>query len=319
VPKKSTAPKIASTRPAAPEPPASAPPASPDRWTDGWRAGEGLAVPGEGTASPRRGGLSTALQGEQMGQALGIGPAQPDELPRAEAIGPESDEVVKKRITGRIEGFAKSFNAHERARFPDVYWRNLRDEMAKSFDVPYEVYEQGGGGGRVGALARQYQRDAANYGQTGAPFAAPPRSLQADTALQGSLDRGLPESALQQVEVLQRSVGAAGGRKLVAHILVSQKDDGTLADVSLMDGSGNAAYDRLALKQARSLLGKELSRLGPLPHDGRKSLWAFESDFLVVPPLPLAGCALDPFFIPRDCMYPLQKRARSSIRLEAIY
>jgi hypothetical protein len=79
------------------------------------------------------------------------------------------------------------------------------------------------------------------------------------------------------------------------------------------------AYDRLALKQARSLLGKELEKLGPLPPEGRKSLWAFETDFTLVPPIPMAGCALDAFFVPRDCIYPLQKRVRSKVSLEAIY
>ena len=58
-------------------------------------------------------------------------------------------------------------------------------------------------------------------------------------------------------------------------------------------------------------------RLGP-PKQGRETLWAFEADFTQVPPLPIAGCALADF-VPKDCFYPLQKRVRSRVRLQAIY
>src|SRR5262249_1560517 len=105
----------------------------------------------------------------------------------------------------------------------------------------------------------------------------------------------------------------------VARILVSQREDGTLADIALVGASGNMAYDRMALAKARTLLGKELERLGPLPREGRKSLWAFETDFHIIPPMPIAGCQLDAFFIPRECYYPLQKKTRSRVRLEALY
>ena len=295
-----------------------------ERWSSAWRAKEGLALP-EGPAR-HGGGLATSLPGDQLGAALGIAPAQPDELPRAEVIGPESDAVIRKRVAGRIDGFAQSFNAHERAAVPDVYWRNLRDEMAKGFEVPYEVLDQGGrGGGRMAAVAEQYGRDLGSYGKTGNPFAgeagAPgsPLSLQQDVARQQLAGRGLSETALGQVEMLTRGLRTASSQHLIARILISQREDGTLADVALVDGSGNPVYDRLALQQAKAMAKKKLETLGPLPAVGRRTLWAFDTDFSVMPPLPIAGCALDAYFIPRDCFYPLKKTARTRINLEAIY
>lgn len=299
-----------------------------ERWSSAWRADEGLDVPeGQPRGGATGGGLAMALPSDRLGDALGIVPAQPDQLPRAEAIVPESSEVAKKRIQGRIDGFAQSFNAHERAQVPDIYWRNFRDELAKAFKVPYELYDQGGrGGGRMAALAQQYGKDLGAYGKTGNPFVgekkgAPgaPYDLQEDVAHQQLAGRGLSEIALGQVELLQRNLQAATSQQLVARILVSQLPDGTLADVALIDRSGNTAYDRLALQQAKSLVGKELSQLGPLPREGRRSLWAFETDFTILPPLPIAGCALDAYFVPRECYHPLKKMARSRVRLEALY
>ena len=78
--------------------------------------------------------------------------------------------------------------------------------------------------------------------------------------------------------------------------------------------SGNAAYDRLVLGKARSL-GTLPSGPAPL---ARETLWAFETDFTQIPPLPLAGCALDDF-IPKNCWHPLQKLQHSRVRLLAIY
>ena len=109
------------------------------------------------------------------------------------------------------------------------------------------------------------------------------------------------------------------GSALTARVLISQGEDGRVADVALVGPSGNTAYDRLALKQARSLIGDELKQLGPLPPEGRRSLWAFSTEFHVIPPLPGMGCALDAYFIPRDCTTPFKQQSSSRIRLEAIY
>ena len=115
-----------------------------------------------------------------------------------------------------------------------------------------------------------------------------------------------------------RAAAAASGKtwhfRLVASVRVTQREDGSLFAVELLGTSGNAAYDRLVLGQARSLGALQL---GP-PRQGLETLWAFETEFSQIPPLPIAGCALDDF-IPRNCWYPLQKLVRSRVRLQAIY
>jgi len=262
-----------------------------------------------------------------MGHALGLAELRPDDLPRAEPIAPESGEAVRRRMAGRIDGFARAFNAHERAQSPDVYWRNLRQALEKRFQVPFEIRDQGGGGAArgLGALAQQYQRDAAGYGKSGNPFAgdpaAPgaPRSLAGDAAAAGLEQRGIGPAAELATSMTMRQWAAANTNRLVTHVLISQTDDDALSEVTLIDPSGNGAYDRLALSQARGLLGKELEQLGPLPREGRRTLWAFETEFTVLPPLPIMGCGLDAYFVPRDCAYPMKKTARSRVRLEAIY
>jgi hypothetical protein len=294
-------------------------------WSEPWRDQEGLARGGTKDGAGAGGGFTTTLR--DPGGALGVGPASPEELPSAEPIVPESNEVARKRVQGRVQGFAESFKAHARAEIPDVYWRNMRQELERGFEVPYEVYSGGPTGGRSAAnrLVQQYTADASGYGKTGNPFAgdpnAPgaPRSLQADAMAQSLQAHGFSEVTLGQAEMMGRAMDAATADQLVARILVSQREDGTLADVALVSASGNMAYDRIALTRARTLLGKELQKLGPLPREGRKSLWAFETDFRIIPPMPVAGCQLDSYFVPRDCFYPLQKKTRSRVRLEALY
>jgi len=287
-------------------------PAAP-RWSDAWRRDEGLALP-----APR--GLETTLQRDPLGGAPAL-----EELPRAEAAGPEPADVARRRVQGRIDAFVEHHKARERVELPDVYWRDARKQLEDGFSVTWDVVESGParplGHGAAGALAEQWRRDARGYGKEGNPFAAggpgAARSSQAEATAQG---RGLPPDALAQAEMLQRQLGgSAMPSRLSARVLIEQREDGSVADVSLAVSSGNAAYDRLVLGQARRIAAAEMEKLGPPPRDGRKTLWAFDTDFQAVPPLPIAGCALDAYFIPRDCFYPGKKSTRSRVRLEAIY
>ncbi len=318
-----TAPQaVASARaPAAPASPAA--PSVPETagspaWSDTWRASEGLAVaPPSATGKP---GLGLVLN--RPGDALGIAEAQPEALPHADPIAPESSQVAKQRIAGRIDGFVRAAKAYARAELTDVYWRNLKDKLENGFEVPFEIRDQRNSGSAMVKLADRHTRDAAAYGKSGNPFAGDPsgpgapRSLGGDTLALGLEQRGISQATLA-TEMFMRQVGTASGSLLIARVLISQREDGKVADVALADSSGNVAYDTMALKKARLLLGDELKTLGPLPPEGRRSLWAFETDFHRM--LPLAGCALDAYFVPRDCVLPLQAKARSRVRLEAIY
>ena len=92
--------------------------------------------------------------------------------------------------------------------------------------------------------------------------------------------------------------------------------DGAVEYAEVAASSGNPVYDKLALDLAWGL-GKG-GQLGPPPKDHRRSLWAFDTDFLQMPPLPVAGCAFDGF-LPAQCFYPFKKKVHVGVRLEAVY
>jgi hypothetical protein len=136
-------------------------------------------------------------------------------------------------------------------------------------------------------------------------------------------DRGFRGTSLETpqagltLEALGRAAFGEGTRwntKLVVYLMLTQTPDGSVENAVVSATSGNALYDRLALRQFRGLG----DALGPPPPGHLRSLWAFETDFLQIPPMPVAGCALDDF-IPRHCFYPLQKNVKSKVTLEAIY
>ena len=112
------------------------------------------------------------------------------------------------------------------------------------------------------------------------------------------------------------SVDSPFHTKLVVRILLTQTLDGAVEHAALAASSGNPIYDKLALDLAWGL-GKG-GLLGPPPKDHRRSLWAFDTDFLQMPPIPVAGCAFDGF-IPKDCYYPFKKSIKAGVKLEAVY
>jgi hypothetical protein len=232
-------------------------------------------------------------------------------------------------VQRRIEGWVSDAKGKQRAQARDGYWQAVEDALGHGFDPGWDVLERGPNEARsstVGALVDAWKKQAAAYGRSGNPFAGLPDAPGARKPLPEEFlelaneDRGLRTLSLGptlNLGLLSAAAAASGQIwhfRLVASVRVTQREDGSLFAVELLGTSGNAAFDRLVLGQARSL-GK--LQLGP-PRQGLETLWAFETEFSQVPPLPIAGCALDDF-IPKSCWYPLQKRARSHVRLLAIY
>jgi TonB family protein len=108
----------------------------------------------------------------------------------------------------------------------------------------------------------------------------------------------------------------AGIGKLRVLVRIVQREDGSVESADLAGSSGNRSYDDGAIEQARSL-GR--NPLGVPPGGHRRTLWAFETDFLIFPPLPLAGCTLDSNLTPGECFYPFKKYGRPRVKLQAIY
>ncbi len=247
------------------------------------------------------------------------------EKSRAEQLAEEQATVSRK-----VEGWLSDVPARDRARTGrDAYWQTLEDALARGFDPGWDMLDKGpeaAGGSRVRQFLEAWQSSAAAYGKSGNPYRGEPdepgarRPLQDELGALANEARGLDSVSLGGglAPFPSLATGAGGGklwtRNLVAMVRITQREDGSLFGVELLGSSGSPAYDRLALGQARGL-GK--LQLGP-PKQGRETLWAFETDFTQIPPVPIAGCSLDDF-IPKDCFYPLQKRTRSRVRLQAIY
>ena len=294
----------------------------PAAWSRDWRIGEGIDRP--------RGDLSLRL--EHPEGALGPGGATEGdgssglvrEKSREEKLAEEQATVQR-----RVEGWLSDAKAKARAQTRDGYWQAVEDALGHGFNPGWDVLEHGPNETRsstAGALVEAWKKQAAAYGRSGNPFAGAPDAPGARKPLHEEFlglaneDRGLRTPSLAptlNLEIVRAAAAASGSAwhfKLVASVRVTQREDGSLFAVELLGTSGNAAYDRLVLGQARSL---GALKLGP-PRQGLETLWAFETEFSQIPPLPIAGCALDDF-IPKNCWHPLQKLVRSRVRLLGIY
>jgi hypothetical protein len=238
----------------------------------------------------------------------------------------EEQSTVKRRI----EGWFSDEKAKQRAQTGrDSYWQTVEDRLRNGFDPAWDVFDQGpkAGRSRLGAFFDSWQQQAASYGRTGNPFAgaadAPgaTKPLNEEFTALANEDRGLRGGSLSMMPQLFNGVvaggttsGQVGPNHLAALVRITLREDGSLFAVELAGSSGNRVYDRLALAKARSLDMLQLGRAPP----ALVTLWAFETDFTQVPPVPIAGCALDDF-IPKNCWVPLQNRVRSRVRLMAIF
>ena len=309
--------RIGSEAPAVESTPEGKPPA----WSPEWRAGEGIDRPG---------GLSLRLDHPE--RALGPGgDGQGDgstallrEKSREERLAEEKTTVER-----RLEGWASDLKAKQRAEARDAYSQSLEDALGRGFNPGWDVLDggpQGTPSSTFQAFVASWKKQAAAYGRTGNPFAGAADEPGAHKPLHdefielANADRGLDSlslgTKLQPLGAVRVDAGLSGNAwfyKLVALVRITQREDGSLFAVELRGTSGNAAYDRLALGQARSLAALQL---GP-PRQGLETLWAFETEFSQLP-LAALGCRLDDF-IPKNCFHPLQKLVHSRVRLLAIY
>ena len=256
-----------------------------------------------------------------------MGPGGAPDGPVREKSREEKLAEEKETVRRTVEGWASDTAAQERARTaPDRAWRNFGDILSNGFDPGWDILDQGppeGSGQIRSQFWDSWKRQAQAYGKTGNPFDPEPRrSLNQEVLSLRNEDRGLggvslgsvPQGMINFDIVAQGLAGNSFTRQLVAQVKITQREDGTVFAVEIFGTSGNAAFDRLALAQAR-----KLDKLGIAPPKGsHATLWAFATTFTQVPPAPIAGCGLDDF-IPKHCFYPLQKSTRSRVTLLAIY
>ncbi|MBI5070590.1 MAG: TonB family protein [Deltaproteobacteria bacterium] len=223
-----------------------------------------------------------------------------------------------------VQSILADLQSADRVRTPHSYWSGVRARLEEGFSPGWEILETGPGAERglvsgkaVGDAVRQYLAGAQRYGRAGNPHGEGAvgagnraESLRRMTSrlpeeAEGLLEEARPGNSLfhQELEVLVR---------------VAQAADGRVERVELVQGSGNRAYDRLALARAQALGEEAETRLGPPPAQGRETVWAFRTSFDRVPPLPVVGLTFDAYFRPESFLYPLKASASSRVELRAI-
>jgi hypothetical protein len=241
---------------------------------------------------------------------------------------PEDPEPAAKRFKARLDAYLTDAKAQQRAEFPDAYWSGMRERLERQFQVDWSMLDEGRtekpmvSSGQLRDMLSNYGHEAGRYGATGSAYENGPDSPGAPAPMADELLGLGPGHRLSGPARTLLDVGRPDNtlwsRHLAALVLVSQSSDGAILDVQLLQGSGNGAYDRMVLRQAQSLAEDPL-QLGPTPPQGRKSLWAFNTDFNLMPPVPVVGCRFDARFVPTDCFYPLKRTVKSRIQLRAIY
>lgn len=296
-------------------------------WSHEWLIAEGLH---RESAPP--GGLQIDL--DHPSAQLGPGRPQPEPLgpvrvkTREEALAEEQE-----RVEARVGGWLSETKARDRAGpGRDASWQSLEDALAKGFSPGWKVIDEGPATLQKSAVRgaiEAWKKQAEAYGKSGNPFAGSkdspgaPHQLARDLPALANDDRGLGSRSLEGFGGwwLSAGVGGTSGsesgftHRLISLVRVTQREDGSIIAIELAGSSGNLVYDKIVLKKADAL---RTLHLAP-PKTGLESLWAFETRFTRVPPMPIAGCALDESFLPKDCWYPLQRRTESSVHLQAIY
>jgi len=268
--------------------------------------------------------------------AAQLGPGRPQPAPLGPVRVPTQAEAraeEQRRVEGRVGGWLSEDKARDRAGpGRDGSWQSLEDALAKGFSPGWEIVDEGPVAQQKSLLRGvldAWQKQAESYGKGGNPYAGSKDAPGAQHELAGDLprlandDRGLGSRSLEGFGGFWLGAGIGGGssadsgftQRLVSLVRVTQREDGSIVAIELAGSSGNLLYDKIVLKKAYALRSLQLSP----PKQGLESLWAFETRFTRVPPMPIAGCALDESFLPKDCWYPLQKRTESSVHLQAIY
>jgi len=295
--------------------------------TKGEIAGEGLA------REPRGGPVTTVLRDPLASLDPHSGPRpEPRQGPVHVPTREEALIEEKTRVEATLRGWTDDYLAQDRAEQPhDVYWHDMQEALGKNFEVDFDVSKREADRptGSVREALGAYQRAAESYGRTGSAYGdAQHRSLNESIAT-GPVpagDRGFGGTPLEgakaaaDMQLLAQAAFGEGNRwnkKLVVLIQIVQDPDGKIQAAQITTTSGNKTYDGTALSQVRKLAGK--GALGTPPSGRRRTVWAFETDFSTMPPLPIGGCTLDALFVPSECYYPFKRTVRTRIHLQAIY
>lgn len=287
------------------------------------RADAGAAPSGEAVASEGRNPLA-GLEADRRAGAPDLRPRWPSGTFAADALG--VGEAGDRTPRDALGDWAREQAGRRRVEDGLVhpYFQDVGRALLRAWDVEQTVRRRGlpgylaQAGENVRAFGRVWQRLAAGYGASGAPALVDGSSARMKEL--SGLPAGPARDALVGQE-LRRQLRPELSKGHLTLVRVTQALDGRLRSVELVSPSQDAAIDRAAIEGVR-----EAAQDLPVPpeearvaRDTLVSLWEFQLEVSITPPLPVIAFEFDEVLGVTDVRLPLDRRLWKQVRLVAIY
>lgn len=202
-------------------------------------------------------------------RARAEGPTQ--ERPPAEEIAEQKAAVER-----RIGSWVAEAKAAQRLEVADVYWREAAAVLERGFHPDAEMFEHSAGSTPAAPPGSGSNLPAGNSLQErlNDDLVALPNEAR---GLESVSLAGAPRATIRLGNVVGLIV-ARNQRRVKAAVSIAHSKDGSVSAVTLAARSGNAAYDRLALENARLL-----DRFRDPERRICRSVWVFETVFTTLP------------------------------------
>ena len=203
------------------------------------------------------------------------------------------------------------------------YYRDVGRALLGAWDAERAVKARGlsgylaSAGDNLRTYGRVWQRVARGFGETGSPAVVDGGSARMKEL--SGLPAGPARDALVQADI-RRQLRPALSEGHVALVRVTQAADGSLVAVELVSPSKDAVIDRAAIDGVRAA-----ARMLPRPpaeavaaRERLVSLWEFELEVSITPPLPIVQVEFDEVLGLKDVRVPLDRRIWKRVRLVAV-
>lgn len=178
----------------------------------------------------------------------------------------------KATVERRIGSWVADAKSAQRLEVPDVDWREAATLLEQGFRPGSDILEHNAAN-TPAAPGRSQNLPPDGNSLNDDLIALPNEARGLESVSLGGAPRG--NISLMNVAGL---LLARSRHRLSTLVSVAHAEDGSISAVRLAAGSGNAAYDRLALNRARSL-----SRLRSPERGACRSVWVFETEFTSFP------------------------------------
>jgi hypothetical protein len=227
----------------------------------------------------------------------------------SETLGPlEVEEPGPPEVDGMLASYLHDLEGYKAVKYGkyDPGLLVLRDAMEDFWHPGFDQIQDSPLKGSFGKMLQSWQETAQTYGKSGSPVDDPPTNqYYGDVEPQ---DLGI----LDTYEQLEKSDAFTTRARLVVRLAFDGKGGWRLEKVQ---GSGHPTVDDAAVQAVGQALAANPELV---PRTWTKTRWAFEADFTVLPPLPVAGFTFDLSLGVFETAYPLKKIVRRRIKLLAV-